>query len=228
MEQTINIPVPGVITSTQFVDPAVSRVKFERELALFKSIEDTNRERGIILLQAEFPDIILAFTAYKVRPVTVVFTVKVNFTNYDVEPPSVQFIDALTHELVRVEQLPTRLKRKVPVVVQVPAGDGQTTTVPGEADQALIQFHEPHNIPFLCLAGIREYHAHPAHSNDPWLNHRGKSEGTLGFLIEQLLTYGTNPITGMIPQAVSVHPIGPSSMNVQFSGITFLQSEVPR
>jgi hypothetical protein len=56
--------------------------------------------------------------------------------------------------------------------------------------------HGPDEVPFVCLPGIREYHAHPAHSGDSWLLHRGQVEGTLNFILDVLHRYGAAPIRG--------------------------------
>jgi hypothetical protein len=40
--------------------------------------------------------------------------------------------------------------------------------------------------PFVCMAGIKEYHTHPSHSNDAWANYKGKADYTLGGILTQL------------------------------------------
>jgi hypothetical protein len=216
MEDLNESAVPGIAFSRQSVDPAISRVKFARELEKFKSIESFNRERGIVLIRAEFPDIVLAFMTFRIRPVVVAFTVRINFTNYNLEPPSVQFIDPLTERLVREEELCTRLPRKVDGGQTVTLPNGHTQVIPNM--NFLIQAHKPHNIPFLCLPGIREYHNHPFHTNDPWLAHRTSGEGTLGYIVDQLHAYGNNPIVGCgsIPQEGLSRT---SCINIQLPGM---------
>lgn len=182
----------------QIADPEVSKIKFERELNLFMSNEAYNRERGIILIRASFPDIVLAFTAANARPRTIIFCVKINFTNYDLEAPSVEFVDVLTEIPVLFTDLLSHMPRKV-------AGEQQAGQLGHLTLSKLIQAHPPHMKPFLCLPGVREYHIHPAHSNDSWLTHRGLGEGTLGFLIDQLHKYGTDPVVGYQHQQYAVH-----------------------
>jgi hypothetical protein len=189
---------PSVSNAVQTVDPEVSKVKFERELEQFRSCEAYNRERGVFLVSASFPDIVLAFTAANALPRVIIFCVKINFSNYDVEAPSVEFIDALTQAPVQFDHLLSHMPRK--------AIGGQEAGQPVNVTfSTLIQAHPPHMKPFLCLPGVREYHNHPAHSNDPWLAHRGLGEGTLGFLIDQLYSYGTNPIVGYQCENYSVN-----------------------
>ncbi|RUY35501.1 hypothetical protein EN981_26380, partial [Mesorhizobium sp. M7A.F.Ca.CA.001.13.2.1] len=54
--------------------------------------------------------------------------------------------------------------------------------------------NSPEDEPFLCMAGVREYHDNPAHSGDPWLLHRGSGEGCLAFILDKIIKYGIVPI----------------------------------
>jgi len=218
--------IPGILNSQQTVDPEVSKVKFERELNPFKELEQFNRERGVFLLRASFPDVVLAFAPVKVRPLILAFAVKINFTNYDLEAPSVLFIDPITEVPLTVNQLLTHLPRKIGEQM-VLHPNGQQVQMPNLSN--LVQAHPPHQIPFLCLPGVREYHEHPAHSNDPWLTHRGNGEGSLGFVIDQLVKYGTDPITSYAPQNFNINTPGLGVVQFQASGLvlTFEPNNVP-
>lgn len=49
--------------------------------------------------------------------------------------------------------------------------------------------HGPHHTtgqPFVCMAGIREYHTHPSHIPDHWSNYRTRSDFNLAGLLTQL------------------------------------------
>lgn len=214
MELTNNILQPE-----QVVDPVVSRAKFERELTLFKEVTDFNRLRGVCLIKAEFPNIILSFLAYKIRPVVVVFTVQINFANYDVEPLSVRFIDSITEQPLRMQELVTKFPRRTVTKTEVVDPAGRTTTIDVPGVQELLQSHAPNYSPFLCMPGVREYHEHPYHSNDPWLNHRGKGEGSLGFIIDQLHKYGTEPLVSIAPQSINIRDLGSGNMLFNFNGV---------
>ena len=61
----------------------------------------------------------------------------------------------------------------------------------------LMQAHSPEDIPFLCIAGVKEYHDHPGHSGDPWELHRSSGEGRLVRLLEVISKYGLNTVTGL-------------------------------
>lgn len=67
-----------------------------------------------------------------------------------------------------------------------------------------MQAHESDAIPFLCVAGVREYHDHPAHSGDPWELHRTTGAGSLVRLLDLIHTYGPGAVSGwgvaLVPQ----------------------------
>lgn len=213
----------------QVVDPAVSRTKFEREVAGLRAAADFQRSRGVLLLEASFPQVLLAFAPPRLMPRAIAFAVLLDFTNYDLEPPSLTFVDPLTKQPLRAEQLHTLLPRQVPPkppqMVQAP--NGQLIPLQFQQEiQNLIQFHPPDNHPFLCLPGVREYHEHPAHTGDAWLLHRGQGEGTLGFLIDQLCTYGAEPLVRYNPQ-VNISFDATGNVQLSVTRITFLQDSAP-
>lgn len=160
----------------QTIDIEVSRRKFRRELDTFLSVATIQRQRGIFLLNAEFPDIILSFAATKLQPAPIVFAVRINFENYDLEAPSVHFVNPFSWENLPLAPVP--LYRKV---------QGNQVT-------QLVQRDEQ-GLPFICIPGVREYHHHPAHTGDHWLLYKGKNGvGTLGFIIDKLYEYGISAI----------------------------------
>lgn len=173
------------------VDPLVSRTKFEREVAAYREIQEGHIRRGWLLLKAEFPEVYVVFAAPQLKPPVIIFGVLLDFSNYDLWPPSVTLVHPFTKEPYKRSELPTILKRRV--VQEVLVGD-QTQKVPTE--QPLMQAHNADDVPFLCIPGVREYHEHPGHSGDSWLTHRGGAVGTLYFILNQLSKYGVEPLTG--------------------------------
>lgn len=175
------------------VDPAVSRAKFERELSDFRKIESDHRRKGVFVVAATFPIVEVLFAAPHVKPHPVLFAAKIDFTNYDLWPPSVRFIDPFTGELVRRSQLPPFLR----IVPQ----EGQPGAM---APQSLVQAFQDEE-PFVCMQGVREYHDNPAHTGDLWLLHRGSGLGTLFYLLDKLHAYGVSTLAGyqfqLVPQA---------------------------
>ncbi|MBL7738485.1 MAG: hypothetical protein JNK14_04650 [Chitinophagaceae bacterium] len=182
----------------QTVDPAVSQQKFQFELNTYLSIEETHRTRGVFMIKAEYPDIILLFSAPRLQPSPIVFAVKINFDNYDLEPLSVRFIHPFTFE--NLLHSPVQLLRKKVYPDRPPE------------IQTLAQ-KDSTGLPFICIPGIREYHNHPAHTGDSWLLHRNKGgEGTLGFIVDKLYEYGISAINTFQFQLVLHAP----QLNINF------------
>jgi hypothetical protein len=192
------------------VDPTVSEAKFNRELADFRKFNDTYREKGWWMLQAQFPDVSVVFASPKITPASVIFGVEINFDNYDLWPPSVRLANPFTRVPYTYDQLPSRLPRLVPVG-QVPPG----MSPPIGVQDLMVAHGDGSQIPFLCLPGTREYHDHPGHSGDSWLLHRGMGEGTLNFILSQLYKYGVEPINSL-------------SFNLTISPTGFRQGSVPQ
>jgi hypothetical protein len=164
----------------QSIDPSISRQKFTAEVASFLQAEEMQRQRGILLLKQDYPDVIIAFCTPQMPIKAIAFTVRINFDNYDLVPPSIRFIDPFSWE--NLTDVPNHMLRKIP------KGAGSIELFP-------LAQKEPVGIPFICFPGIREYHNHPAHTGNNWLLHRKKQGvGTLGFLIEKLYQYGISSL----------------------------------
>jgi hypothetical protein len=201
---------------SQFVDPDVSRTKFERELAEYRGLEAEYRQRGWMLLKAEYPEVLVALAAPQLVPPAVVTGVRFDYSNYDLRPPSVRLVNPFTNETYKTKDLPTILKRAV---------EGDVPQIPGlvlpvgalariTRQQPLMQSYGPEDIPFLCIAGVREYHDHPGHSGDAWELHRKSGAGRLVRLLEMITKYGIQPISDYQVNLV-----------LQVSG--FVQKDVP-
>lgn len=184
------------------VDPAVSRAKFSRELDAYRAREDEHLRRGWWLLKADFPEVFVVFAAPQLAPPAVIFGASLDFTNYDLWPPSVRLVDPFTRVPYTQRELPVPLLRRI--TTPAPEGFAQMGLGPGEIVQnvPLMQAHAPDDVPFFCIPGVREYHEHPGHSGDAWLLHRGQGEGTLYFLLEKLHQYGVQPLTDYNVQLV--------------------------
>ncbi len=159
------------------LDSAVARRKFAEAIAQYRSQESSYLAQGCWLLSADFPKALFAFVHPKLRPNAVILGVELDFSNYDLWPISVRFVEPFKRQAYTPKTMPTMLVR------MQPGGP-----VP------LVQFHSENDIPFLCLQGVREYHNHPAHTGDAWLLHRSKGEGTLAHLLSVLIEYGINAV----------------------------------
>ena len=187
----------------QYVDPEVSRAKFDREIADFRSIEADYRARGWFLVEADWPVVRVILASKKTRPPAIVIAVQFDYTNYDAEPPSVRLIDPFSGRLLSNKELPIRFLRASPdqeIPMPVPGGPKLQL----RSAQDLMQAHSQEDIPFLCTPGVKEYHDHPGHSGDPWELHRSSGEGRLVRLLEVISKYGLEPVTGfnvnLVPQ----------------------------
>lgn len=204
------------LAGIQVVDPAVSRDKFAAEIAAYRLIEKEQQKRGWWMLEASFPIVFVVFATPQLKPAAVICGVLLDFTNYDLEPPSVRLVNPFTRAPYAMKDLPTALFRRQ--VVAMPALAASLPpgmpSVPMQFAQRvpLMQAHDPNEIPFLCVPGVREYHAHPAHSGDSWLVHRGSGVGTLYNILQTIYQYGVQPIT---------------SYGVALSVVGFEQGEAP-
>ncbi|MER8931069.1 putative metal-binding protein [Mesorhizobium sp. M0859] len=178
----------------QFVDESVSRRKFDREVAQYRKLDHIYRRRGWFLVGADFPTVVVLFAALKVKPPALVCAVRLDFTNYDLVPPSVKFVDPGTGAELPFKSLGFQMLRLNGVENASP----ETITALAQQQrlpaQSLLQAHDPDDVPFLCLPGVREYHDHPARTGDSWLLHRRSGEGSLHFILEQIWASGINPI----------------------------------
>lgn len=153
------------------VDPEVSRLKFERELKLWRENEETYRRRGWVLLgRCELGADVgflgrLPIGAQQVPAMTA--CIRIDFTNFDLWPPSVEFIDPLTGAYA-----------PPPVQALVETDEG--------ASDLVVHSHPDTNRPFFCVPGIRQYHDHPQHSGDSWLLHRNSGEGSLATICDRI------------------------------------------
>ena len=198
-----------VKATEQYVDPSVSRTKFEREIDDYRALESDYRARGWFLVKAEWPVVVVVLASNQTKPPAIVAAVQFDYSNYDAEPPSVRFIDPFSGRLLPFNELPTRLPRGVPgQEMPMPVLGGPKVQVMMAQD--LVQANSLEGIPFLCVPGVKEYHDHPGHSGDPWEVHRSAGEGRLVRLLGVISKYGLEPIKGfnvnLVPQVTFAVP----------------------
>ena len=191
----------------QFVDPAVTRAKYDRELGAFRRHEEAYRARGCILIDATFPEIFVMQCVPQLVPAAVLFGVVIDYTNFDAEPPSARIVDTFSKRpltLKEVWPMPRRAQSPAANPVQSPAvvpleGDAGPP-VPSVTVQVppgtVLQAWGPDDLPFVCVPGILEYHEHPGHSGDAWLRYRGTGAGGLDAILNIFHTYGPAPVVG--------------------------------
>ena len=197
----------ATVPETQCADPAVSRRKFNREIRQFRARADAYRRRGWYLAHAKFPEAVVILASPKTQPISLLCGVAFDYTNYDAAPPSVRLVHPLTFEPYKNSELPTNLPRLLPEELMDVAHAPQAEVAPAQI-QAKLQMVQPlmqaydDEIPFLCIAGVREYHDHPAHSGDDWELHRPSGAGRLIRLVEVVSKYGLETIVGFSVQLV--------------------------
>jgi hypothetical protein len=182
------------------VDPAVSRAKFETDLAQYRFVEEPLNRRGQWLVKADFPEVFVIFGAASASvPQLLAFGVVIDFTNYDFWAPSVRLVDPFTLRPYRKKEMPGHawLNR-----IRLPTADEIAAGQTGPMFDQLMQAHLPDDIPFLCLPGVREYHQHPAHTGDDWLLRRAQGEGTMYHLLDVIYQHGPRVIGGIGLQIV--------------------------
>ncbi len=153
----------------QFVDPEITRIKFEQEYSEFQKLQEDYRKRGVLCLGKSPHSVDFMFIAHHLRPQAILLAVNIDFTNWDVEPPSVTFIDPFTKNFLKGEEISAQLIQVLPNGVNL-------NLIQGKGDIK----------PFLCIPGIKEYHSHPAHSGDRWMLYRDQGEGKLCTILEQI------------------------------------------
>jgi hypothetical protein len=171
------------------VDPSVSRLKFDRDVSEATTQRDYFMRRGAWIVTAEFPEVFVVLGTPKSKPHYVPYGVLFDFTDYDARPLSVRLVDPFTKRRLKKSEIGYTFLRANPLPVGMPVGmpTGFTEILQAFVDDA----------PFLCLPGIRDYHASSAHSGDSWWLHRRTGEGKLFTLLDKLCMYGAEPITGI-------------------------------
>jgi hypothetical protein len=153
------------------VDPEVTKLKLDREIELWHENAELYRRRGWILLARRDNEVDVAFLARLTLGMQqvplVVACVRFDFSNYDVWPPALEFIDPYTGEYTAPV---------VPAVIETEHGPRNL----------LIGNHPDTGRPFFCVPGVRQYHTHPQHSGDSWLLHRAGREGALATLCDRI------------------------------------------
>jgi hypothetical protein len=166
------------------VDPIVSLTKFDRQVKQWREHAGEHQKRGIFLVEAAFPKAFAVLTIPQIAPAMVAFGAELDFTNYDLWPPSVRVLNPFTREPYTAQTLPAIVRARLDPV-QGPVAD------------PVVMFQENgEGEAFMCMPGVREYHNHPAHSGDFWLSHRSTGAGTLFEILDKLHEFGVKPING--------------------------------
>lgn len=162
------------------------------------------------MLTCDYPQVLISFATANSSQVFVPFGALIDFEDYDAQPLKVTLVHPCSRR-------PLTLQEILPQVVQLPTGhqfrgrlmrlrrdSSQPTGL--AADQFLAGYDfDPNALPFLCIAGVRAYHEHPAHTGDSWWLYRGTGRGTLHQIVQMLWTYGSKNIVQPLLQSQIFH-----------------------
>ena len=112
--------------------------------------------RGWTLHGATYPVLEVAFAAHERKPIRI----RARCDAWNGQPLSVEWLDGEGAPLASIPQGP----------------GGQLNNSP----------HPLTGRPFVCMAGVREYHTHPSHVGDVWENYKGRTGYDLGGVITQV------------------------------------------
>jgi hypothetical protein len=165
------------------VDPEVSRLKFEREMARLAVQRSLLEARGVFVMgSSAYPivDLLMvprhplqmaipvsqAGSIFLPQPATMraempslaarAFKAHFDLTDYDLRAPSLELRDFWSDAVLPYATMFRALEF-----------EPQRGVHP-----VLLDDHPSTHKPFICLRGIREYHEHPQHSGDDWLLYR--------------------------------------------------------
>jgi hypothetical protein len=119
--------------------------------------ERVSTAHGWIIHERTFPTLDISFRATDRQELRL----RLNFEDWNDTPPSVTLLSS----------------------------DGTPlTTLPGQRGGSIFNAsaHPTMGRPFVCMAGIREYHTHPSHVGELWPNHKGQDSFSLGGIVTKL------------------------------------------
>ena len=141
------------------MDPAVSRVKFEREaVELRPAANQLVLHEGWEYQEIAFPVVKVVFTHPTSRRAV---GFRFHFDKWDAEPPSLALYDPKAGEDLPWSEWP-------------------------QGGWAVQGSHPSTGKPFLCLPGILEYHTHSSHLDDKWANYHAKGSYSVGFILHRV------------------------------------------
>lgn len=167
--------------SPQLVDPATSRKKLRRELTVWREHEVDYRRRGWILLRTD--DLVVEVAFLTLIPMgstnipVVAPTIRLEYDNYDLWPPSLTFIDIFSG---RPSESPL-----------------DKAWVDGPDGPRNVLIRNPVGKQFICFPGTREFHEHPDHDGDSWELYRGSGHGRLAVICDRIHSSLTALVAGV-------------------------------
>lgn len=204
--------VEELISQMQFVDIDVTKKKFNHLVDDYRQVEQIYRKEGIINLRIEFPYFEFMFMSNEAlmqlqvadgnrvsllnvhRPVPFhLFSIQVDYSNYDLSPPSVKLINPLdsnrTKSLMFKPWITPDQQDKNNLLHEAFLTQPQNILIQDNSGEF-----------FFCLRGIKEYHEHPQHSGDSWFLYRKEGKGHILNILDQLQLYGISNFNKVVTQ----------------------------
>lgn len=184
---------------TVLVDPEISRAKLQREVDAWRANEADYRGRGWLLVRHDDLTVELAFLGripLGAAQVPIILpTIRLEYENYDLWPPSMTFIDIFTGD----------------------SGDPQLSQafLVTETGPRNILLRNADGKAFLCVPGTREFHDHPQHTGEPWALFRSRKMGALAVVAERVWQSMTQTIQGIGFQPILGQGLPPQVVQVQ-------------
>lgn len=145
--------------------PEVSKQLFEEEVGKILANADLLVERGWLVLIASYPEFTVAVKHRKTSRIRVFRFV---FDDWNDLPPKLSLVDGET-----LQDLPGTMW---------PTNGLSHWHHSGWTSASGITTSQP----FMCMAGIREYHTHQSHVSDSWENHKSQGGFDLGGIVSRV------------------------------------------
>lgn len=170
------------------IDPQVSRLKFDRDVATLVHQRAVLESRGIFLLTStKYPHVDILFVSK--HPLRAAVPAQLATSTSLILPTSATRMMLIEFPSLSIRAFKARFDL-TDYDLRAPSLEFRDpwTDLPLEyrtmfralefekdrkAHLVLLDDHPNTHKPFLCLRGIREYHEHPQHSGDDWLLYRG-------------------------------------------------------
>jgi hypothetical protein len=205
-------------SENQFSDLNATRAKFDRQVAAFDKHAVSYRREGIVCLGIVFPIFEFCFLAKETQfslnmnihvpecgkvvntQVGVhrqlpqyLFSIRLDYSNFDAVPPSLRIISPFNSELVSEVGF-------MPFISPGQQNPNAPLAKSFEHTNQNILLKDNEDKLFICLRGVKEYHAHPQHSGDSWFLYRKSGKGDILTILDQLQIYAISNFNALVDQ----------------------------
>jgi len=145
--------------------PQLAEELFSEGVEKIKCNHSFLANRGWLVLTSTYPSVRIAVRHSRTGKVRVF---DFRFDDWNDQPPALQLVDAETLDSLPGSQWPRDNSSRWHASGWTSAGNIVTPK------------------PFMCMAGIREYHSHASHVNDHWANYRDLPDYSLENIVLQV------------------------------------------